>query len=307
MRKWFFISLILGVVPLSMTAQDDMYFVPSKKSAQRASASYGIPHNTYYSGSNRNVDEYNRHGSHYAVMPSDTLNDIISFNGEMGVYPDSVANDFELTRQMSRFDGYESDNSYWAGYAEGRRDAWGWHSPWWYSSWYDPLYYSWWDSWYYGWGGWYSPGFYHGYYGGYYGWGWGWDWYPGYYYYGGGGLGRGYRSSRVYAHNGNTGTIDRGGSSRGRFTGYRGGTTASSSATSNRRFSSARNRTVAGHSNYSNSYSGNTGSSSGSFSGARSSSSSSVSFGGGGGGSVSRGGGGGGGSRGGGISSGGRR
>ena len=135
-----------------------------------------------YSGSNRSVDEYNRRGgSYYQVLPTDsTAIDVIPFNGEPGVYPDSMMNDdFTLTRQMSRYDGYEPSQSYWAGYAAGRNDSWGWHSPWYYSSfypWYDSWY--WYDPWYYGYygwyGGWHSPWHYsywyhpYGWYGSYY-------------------------------------------------------------------------------------------------------------------------------------------
>ncbi len=189
------VLLILGALPLTMMAQDDdMYFVPSKKSSvSTATVRNSVrPAPTFYSGSNRNVDEYNRRGgSYYQVLPSDSVgNDIISFNGEAGVYPDSAAAaDFALTREMSRWDGYEP-NSYAEGYRDGRRDSWdfyGWHSPWFYSSyypwydsywyWYDPWFYSgWYDPWFYG--GWYYPGYYRPYYGYWYG-----SYYP--YYYGG--------------------------------------------------------------------------------------------------------------------------
>ena len=185
MNSRFLASLILGVLPLTMMAQDDdMYFVPSKKSTTKATTVRPVavrPAPVYYSGSNRNVDEYNRRGgSSYEVIPVDTTgkgNDIIDFNGEVGVYPDSLqqAEDFELTREMSRWDGYEPAVTYLEGYRDGRRDAY-WHSPWFYS------YYPWYDAWYdpwYGYRGWYStlydPWFYDPwyydryYYGGYYG------------------------------------------------------------------------------------------------------------------------------------------
>jgi hypothetical protein len=185
MKIKFLVSLILGVLPLTMMAQDDdMYFVPSKKSKVTTIRPVAVrPAPVYHSGSNRSVDEYNRRtGSSYGVLPTDTTakNDVIDFNGEVGVYPDSTqqAEDFALTREMSRWDGYEPAVVYMEGYRDGRLDSWGWHSPWyysyypWYDAWYDPwygyhgwytgLYDSWYyDRWYYG----------YGYYGGYYGWG----------------------------------------------------------------------------------------------------------------------------------------
>ena len=324
MKKFFLISILMGGLPLSMVAQDDLYFVPKKKSEVKVTDKYGMPRDTYYSGSNRSVDEYNRRGSSYEVIDNDTTaNDIIDFSGVQGVYPDSVlSEDYKLTKKMQRFEDYDiSDNAaFWAGYEKGRHDwGWSWHSPWYYRNfalyggyWYDPWYY---DTW----GGWYSP-YYYGslyswydpWYFSYYGWGlpWYYHYYGGYpyYYYGGGGGGR------HYAWNGNTGTINRDGSMRGGFGGYRGGLSSS-------RTSSLRNRTVGNHRAYggssgsstrSGSYgrSGNSNrSNSGNFSGSRSgsySNSSSGSFSGGGGSTRSSGGGGGGGRSGGG-SLGGRR
>ena len=128
MNNRFLVSLILGALPLTMMAQDDdMYFVPTKKNVEKEAVSYGMPRSTYYSGSNRSVDEYNRRGgSYYQVLPSDTTgNDVINFSAERGVYPDSVAaaEDFALTRQMARYDGYEPEVAYREGYRDGRRDS----------------------------------------------------------------------------------------------------------------------------------------------------------------------------------------
>ena len=140
MMNKILVSLILGALPLTMMAQDDdMYFVPSKKSSVSTPVrSSARPAPTFHSGSNRSVDEYNRRGSYYQVLPSDSLgNDIINFNGELGVYPDSASmDDFALTREMSRWDGYEPDAAYAEGYRDGRREStlYGWHSPWFYSS-----------------------------------------------------------------------------------------------------------------------------------------------------------------------------
>ena len=136
MNSRILVSLMLGALPLTMVAQDDdMYFVPAKKSTvvrtQTGVAPRPAP--VYYSGSNRDVDEYNRRrGSYYQVVSNDsTGNDIIDFNGELGVYPDSVqTEDYALTRQMSRWDGYEPEEVYREGYRDGRMNSLSWHSPW---------------------------------------------------------------------------------------------------------------------------------------------------------------------------------
>ena len=316
MKRLLLISMFAGMLPMTMAAQDDdLYFVPKKKSVERVTDNYGMPTDVYYSGSNRSIDEYNRRlKSRVEVIGGDsTLCDTISFSAEKGVYPnDSISDEeFKLTKKMSRFDDYRiSDNeAFWAGYAAGRYD-WAWHSPWYYTryGWYDPWYYSrwrWYDPWYYDWyygwyGSWYDPW--------YYGYGWYSGWYaPRYYgWYSGGSVGR------HYANTIGAGTIRRDG---GTHMGYRWSGSSSRYANGSRMSSELRNRTVNGNSrngrvnrssasrNYDSSnynrgtFSGNTGSYSssrgngGSFS--SSSSRSSGGFSGGGGGS--RGGGGGGG------------
>jgi hypothetical protein len=222
MKKVFLFTALLVALPLTMHAQDDdMYFVPTKKNVDEFnSRRYGVPQSTYYEGSSRSVDEYNRRagGSSYEVIGNDS-SDVIEFSGVQGAYPDSVG-DFQLTRQMARWDGYTPSDAYWEGYERGRSDEWrvsSWHSPWYYSSyypwydsyWYSPWYYS---SWHIGWHDpWYYRPYYGGYYGyyGYYGWG-----RP--YYYGGG-----HSRTSTYARNGNTGTISRTGETHGRFSGSR--------------------------------------------------------------------------------------
>ena len=201
MKRLLLISMIAAMLPLSLVAQDDdLYFVPKKKSVEKVTDNYGIPANVYYVGSDRSIDEYNRRTkSYYEVIGADsTLNDTISFSAEKGVYPDSISDeDFKLTKEMSRFDDYRlSDyDAFWAGYNAGRYD-WAWHSPWYFSryGWYDPWYYSrwaWYDPWYYGYG-WYNPWYYG--YGWYDPWYYGYGWYsPGYYaWYGSGRVGRRY-------------------------------------------------------------------------------------------------------------------
>ncbi|MBQ8712818.1 MAG: hypothetical protein IJ551_08405 [Prevotella sp.] len=282
MKNRLLVSLILGALPLTMMAQDDdMYFVPTKKNVAKEAASYGVPRTTYYSGSNRSVDEYNRRGgsSYYQVLPGDTTgmgqNDIISFNGEVGVYPDSAqAEDFALTRQMARYDGYEPDVAYREGYRDGRRDSWGWHSPWFYSSyypWYDSYWY-WNDPWYYGhygYYGWYDPWYDPWYYG--YGWHRPYGWYGGYYgyyhpyYYGGGG---GYVSRPLRR---DSGRASFGVSGRSTFGNSRG---TAANAHSRSGFGASRSRTASTVSRSSNSSFGASQSSTGGFGASRSSSSS---------------------------------
>ena len=249
MKKFFMISVLMGALPLSMVAQDDLYFVPKKKSAEVVEVTTPV---------------YNRAKSQYEVIQNDSTIDIIEFDGQKGVYPDSiVTEDFELTKRMQRFDDYDlSDNAaFWAGYHLGR-DTWNWglswHSPWyysrfgWYGGIYDPWYYGYYDPWYYGYYGWRDPwyyswygGWYDPWYYGYYGWYGSWRYgYYGYYdlgypyyttgYYGG--------APRRYSNNRVTGTQRHGridysgprGISNGRTTTYSGGTFGGSSLGGNR-------------------------------------------------------------------------
>lgn len=301
MKKLLLISLLIGAMPLAMMAQDDdLYFVPKKK---------------------KMIEETTER---YAAQKSDAVNnDVIDFTPEQGVYPDSLEEDFKITKRMSRFDDYVLADSaaFWAGYEAGR-DSWGWHSPFyysrygWYDPWYDPWYnpyyytswrYGWYDPWYYGsWRyGWYDPWYY-----GYAGWGWPYyrHYYPTYVVVGGG---------PRHSHIG-TGTIRRDGSTGSHYYGgYRGAVAGNSSRMSSLRHRAeslggsrrtSGNTVRSGSGNFSGYRGGNSGGSynnsrstgsfsgsrsSGSFGGGSSSRSSGGSFGGGG----SRGGGGGGGVR----------
>jgi len=196
MKKAFLSLILVMAMPIALFAQDDdLYFVPSKTKADAPKVEQKSSEPTYYSGSSRDVDEYNRRGnywSHYQKIGTDGEgNDIIEFQKGTGVYPDSTyidttfvgkyydtiiddADDFAYTNRMSRFDGFY-DPWYYS-------YRWG-YGPYWrgyYDPWYGP-YYSGWYGGYYGWyDPWYSP--WYGYYG--YGWGypyyayaWGWD-YP---------------------------------------------------------------------------------------------------------------------------------
>ena len=60
MKKLILLTLV-SAFSLSLAAQDDdMYFVPTKENVAKEAKKYGMPQNTYYSGSNRSVDDYNR-------------------------------------------------------------------------------------------------------------------------------------------------------------------------------------------------------------------------------------------------------
>ncbi|MCI7579863.1 MAG: hypothetical protein MST01_06430 [Prevotella sp.] len=215
MKRTFILLALVASMPLTMNAQDDMYFVPTKKNVEKSKKDYGMPKDTYYSGSNRSVDDYNRRHTECwenqlkdgsQVVAIDSLgNEIATVNVKKGKSKhDSILNDdYKYTRMMEMWDGYQCSNAYWRGYNDGRFNRWyGWSSyydPWYYSSWYGP-YSLWYDPWFYGYGGWYGgwydPWFYGyaGWYGGwhpYYDWGWHGHYYPVY----GGGGGRHWTSS----------------------------------------------------------------------------------------------------------------
>ena len=201
MKKKVLLSVIFGALPLSMMAQDDLYFTPKKSVKEVKSSVENVDDGpAYYSGSNRSDDEYNRMGefaSHYEVVGTDSMgNDIIEFHPGKGYEDNSEEfkydeeDDYALSRRMSRFEDtycpydpwffthfgfgpYWHSRYYWDLY-----DPWygGWHSPW-YGGWYDPWYS------YYGWyNSWYSPWYYNY-------WGWGYPYYYGYGGYWGGGYG----------------------------------------------------------------------------------------------------------------------
>ena len=173
MKKWLFLTSVL-VLPLSMLAQDDdMYYVPTKEKVAKEKKSWGMPNDTYYSGSNRSVNEYNRAPS----TVQQQSNDVIDFTGTPRNTPDASARfradnqDYQLTRQLERFEGYTTPSEiYWDGYRDGQ-----WSTSWastyypWYDPWYDPWYYGGYWGWRYGWG---RPGIYVG-----VSWGRPWGWY----------------------------------------------------------------------------------------------------------------------------------
>lgn len=195
MKKIALLALFIGTMPLSMQAQDDMYLIPSKSKKVANSSVVTKDSKVTYSGSDRDVDEYNRHGkfwSHYQKIGSDDRgNDIIEFQKGRGIYPDSTYidttfvgqyydtmiddDDYRYTQRMSRWDGYYDPWFYtsrrWRSYPYWRA-GWGWYDPWYYgyAGYYDP----WYDTWYAGYGYPYAYG--------YYGYGWGSPYYYSRYY-----------------------------------------------------------------------------------------------------------------------------
>lgn len=175
--KIFFPMLLTGLAPaIGMAQDDDLYFSPKDEVVEKPAVvpKRQVEAATYYMGSNRDVDEYNRQGKywrHYQKVGTDSVgNDIIEFSEGKGVYPDSVElvdtyaedytadDDFRYTRGFCRWDGFY-DPWFYRYYGYG---PYYWSSAYW--TWYDPWYYGYWgwyDPWYYGyWGGWYRPWYY---------------------------------------------------------------------------------------------------------------------------------------------------
>ncbi len=187
----YLLMLVVVCVPISLYAQDDMYFVPKKsdKGAVGTTKKVGGDTLSKVKPLDMSVDEYNRRHmqSSYNILGADSLgNDIIEFEAGDGKYPeiDTIKvyqpplddDDFYYSAQMGLFDGYYGwYNPYFYGYMGGR---WGYYYDMWYP-WYHPWAYGLYDPWYNGW--------YYGYYLGplgYYGYWydnpayWGWGMYP---------------------------------------------------------------------------------------------------------------------------------
>ena len=180
--------MVLGGVSLSLQAQDDMYFTPSKQKKQTQSSIVETPIKE------RDISpyEYNRRmRSSYQKIGTDSVgNDIIEFEAGDGVYPEldtlqtnvdfenfyNEEDDYRYSRRMGLYDGFYG----WYDPVFYPYHAWYW-DPWyfpysrwsswygWYDPWYDPWYYGWYSPWYYS--GWYSPWGYGGY-------AYGWGYYP---------------------------------------------------------------------------------------------------------------------------------
>jgi hypothetical protein len=192
MKKFILITMLMSVSFQMMAQDDDVYFVPKKDATAKTVKE------TYYSGIDRDVDEYNRRGQYNSSSIEVNDSDIISFDGEEGVYPDSLGSkaqspkysrrhhdygydyddDYYYSRELSRWYGFYNPWFYSRGYWGPYYYGYGWYSPYYssfygfYDPWYYPYYSGWYgyyDPWYYGYyGGWYRPWYYSGYYGGYY-------------------------------------------------------------------------------------------------------------------------------------------
>lgn len=226
MKRLLAFCILTAFGTLLSLAQDDMYFVPKKSKADIARPEQKI----VYGGSNRDVDEYNRHGkfgSSYQGLDTvdvsgseyDGYEDKLSFSQSAESYAEE--DDYRYCRRMSRFDDF-----YWY-------DPWchGWYGNYWYCSSYWGRHYGWYDPWY---GPWYDPWFY-----GYYR-PWHYGWYYPHYWYG--------SYSRPYY--GFTGTANHGRPSYGHstagktnFKGYRGQSNLDNNRGkfNNRRFENNRN------------------------------------------------------------------
>ncbi len=176
MKKLVIFSLFVSILPVASNAQDDMYFSYKKNKVEKKAKVNDNDFPTYYSGSNRSVDEYNRRGlgSYYQEIGIDsTVSDIIDFYGNV---PDSAYTrkgkvskhhyeyddndyDYAYSRRMRYFDDFFWYDDPWLyGYPYyGAYYGCGWGRPWrygYYGGWYDPWYYGyygWYDPWFYGW------------------------------------------------------------------------------------------------------------------------------------------------------------
>lgn len=59
MKRFILFSLMAAALPLSMMAQDDVYFIPSKQSVKNVEVQVDDSP-TYYSGIEKNDYDYNR-------------------------------------------------------------------------------------------------------------------------------------------------------------------------------------------------------------------------------------------------------
>lgn len=201
--KKFALSLIsLLALSSAAWAQDDIYFVPSKKALQveqqqsgqryKNSSSYNNDSDYDYDNwadyriGSRDVDEYNRQRKARTrkEMVDTIYNDdqqtmtgrIVRFRSPRGVIVSSPFY-YDYYYDLAYYDPWFSDWGWssWYGWYDpfyyGR--SWNrWISPWGWSSWYSPWGFSvwhspWYSGWNWGWGGWYSPYDHYGW-GGYY-------------------------------------------------------------------------------------------------------------------------------------------
>lgn len=179
MKKIVFVTAFVCLLPHEIIAQDDMYFTPKK--ADKTETVQEQP--KMYTGSFRNVDEYNRHGRFAGVSQEvdlDTLySDVVFFDADTSTvagdtilvsdvtdaadYAYDPSEDYEYSRRLSRYDDYYWHDPWyygWYGYGPYWYGSPYWYAGWWYDPWYDPWFYGWhrpWG-WYYSW---YWPVSYH--------------------------------------------------------------------------------------------------------------------------------------------------
>ncbi|MDO4212236.1 MAG: hypothetical protein Q4D23_11105, partial [Bacteroidales bacterium] len=196
MKKVLFTLLAFGLASSAAMAQDDVYFVPTKKAIQKERQSQrqaqqwaatddyestyapleGYDHDTwadYRVNGSMDVDTYNRRGNGLLVATNDSVEvDTVAVDGYYG-----SDEDYSATGRIVRFRSPRA-SLYASPYYDDYYYDLGYYDPWYYSTWYD----MWYDPWYYGgyYGGWMNPWHYSGYWGwghyGYYGhYGWGWD------------------------------------------------------------------------------------------------------------------------------------
>ena len=190
----FWIAILaLPVWVVSQTVDDDIYFVPGKKSAKQTvklnsassstsaagkSATYSVPAESdeaqadadFHTGKLRDVDDYNRRGQVLTRLSGDTLYVMTdSLQEKSYVLGDRSDQVYDEGRYYD--DGYYDDDYYYTSRLHRYHGY----------RFYDPFlwdyYYGWYDPWYDPWYGWYGPHFRLGYYS-WFGWGWGWGHYP---------------------------------------------------------------------------------------------------------------------------------
>lgn len=226
MNKNIILLFLATIITTMVCAQDDMYFVPTKKEKapkpKKEVSNVPFAGNTYFIGMNVSDDEYNRRGKklksgYYQVGDSivfsdDSIaSDIISFTP---VTDSNVAKkerdtmyvfvaepeDYRYSRYLSLWDDFYFNRWF---YGPAWRYVWypggPWYDPWfgpWYNPWYDPWFYD-----YYAWGPYWYPWHYGPYYRNYW-----YDPYP-YHYIAGGGGHHGTSTSRHPGRGGSGGVV----------------------------------------------------------------------------------------------------
>lgn len=206
MKKLISALIISLLMPMAVCAQDDMYFVPKKRTeteknaprkTRRENKDVYVVGNTYYSGIDKTDDEYNRRTKKKAnkiyscddeamYSPDSIASDVITFSTEetaerqQSKQRDTVyvfvtdKDDYRYCQYLSRFDDFYWYNRFYGpGWVSPWHRYWYVYDPWfspWYDPWYDPWFSPWYDPWYYPY---YAGRFYHY---GMWGYPWGYAW-----------------------------------------------------------------------------------------------------------------------------------